>query len=624
MQPTTIFTIVMAAAASALPLEGRQFGDARGTINVYSGSGCEDASVVRSNIEIGPGCLTLNETYSSIQFNEYETNSGLPWYIIVFDEPKCNTFNIVGSMGPKMCSSYYPGSHHDLCAQHIFSRGFSLEFPIHPPEAALAMDRIPVEIKLAIAQSVLRESPESARMYATVSREWQALFEPTSFSSLLLNQQRLPQARTILTPERKAYVRRIHFFALLPEYKVDRSNETESEEQENNVAFFEAVAALFGFLHPWSLAQVDEPIQRGIELRISAAVTIDLQDLEGRVNRDTQSHDRRRRCYTSFVALREGLYRDLPEVSCVTKFTYSREFIHRQLVPKTCCEISTRFPRLHSIDWHLADGSHDDAFRVQLRNNFATGLSLIPDSIRHFTLSYEYDLGNDEAVQLYPETVLDPLSVALRGLSSQLETISLQGTIGSELLWEPGLDQAQEVHWPRLREMRLTGLDLTPQGKHLVSMDPEDSIWDYEGWPPFRVDRLIPIPALENPFHLALAHAAGRMPSLRSLIANWGGRDGVVVEYTVQPGGPDGRGARAAEFSYLATPLLDLPHELQEAWLQTASAHFGEGAELHFKIMYRGSLAEYYQDGKTLAAKHPGTCTWMVPEPKVVEWTRVV
>lgn len=80
MQSTAIFAIVMAAAASAAPLEGRQLGDARGTISLYSGSGCEDASVVRFNVEISPGCLTLDESYSSIQLNGYESNIGLPWY----------------------------------------------------------------------------------------------------------------------------------------------------------------------------------------------------------------------------------------------------------------------------------------------------------------------------------------------------------------------------------------------------------------------------------------------------------------------------------------------------------------------------------------------------------------
>ncbi|KAK7969954.1 hypothetical protein PG996_001609 [Apiospora saccharicola] len=308
------------------------------------------------------------------------------------------------------------------------------------------MDRMPVEIKLAIAQSVVQKSPESARIYAAVSREWQALFEPATFSSLLLNQQRTLQARAILTSERKAYVRRIHFIALLPGYKVDRQFETESEKQENHAAFSDAVATLFGLLHSWSLPQVVESIQRGIELSISAAATIDLQDLRGRgLRRDTRFYNRKRRCNASFVALREGLYHELPEVSCVTRFTYSKDPVHRHLVPKTCCEIATRFPKLHSIGWYLADGSHDTAFRVRLRNDFATGLSMLPDSVRHFTLSYFYDgpwgSRNDQKPQLYPERVLDPLSVALRGLSLQLETISFDGTIGSELLWQPCFDQ---------------------------------------------------------------------------------------------------------------------------------------------------------------------------------------
>lgn len=337
------------------------------------------------------------------------------------------------------------------------------------------------------------------------------------------------------------------------------------------------------------------------------ATPIDLQN-------PPYGHPRTKRREACFVSLREGLYHQLPEVSCVTKFTYSKHRIHCQLVPKTCCEIASRFPKLISIAWSLEDGSRDHGFRVRLRNDFATGISKLPDSVRHLRLDYyHYDalcLKSDETPRrLYPETVLDPLSVALRGLSMQLETIWLDMVIGSELLWEPGFDRDQKVHWPRLREMSLCQLHPTPQGKQLLHKDPENPVW--KEWPLTGV-RATPIPALENPFHLALAHAAGRMSKLRRLSASWGWFHGVQLEYTTQLGGPGGRGSHGAEFFYQGTPLLDLPHELQEAWLQTARVHLRDGAELRFRI----------EDNVRFQYESSGHGRWT--KPKVVEWTRAV
>ncbi|KAK8050325.1 hypothetical protein PG994_012055 [Apiospora phragmitis] len=452
------------------------------------------------------------------------------------------------------------------------------------------MDRVPAEIKLAIAQLVVQESPTSACACATVSRQWQALFEPATFSSLRLNQVRLPQAETILTPLRQTYVRQIHFMALLPGYETHKEFEIEPEKKENDLAFSDAVARLVGCLHSWSLPhKLYETSQRGIELGISAVSTTNLQDMKAgltRVRPDELPHyyDRKERCATSYVALREeGLYPQLPEVSFINKFICpSVRPFSRQPVPKTCCEIANRFPNLNPIDWNLGDGSHDHAFRVQLRNNFATDLSLLPKSVRQFTLCYDYGPGlrgniADRNPRLCPGAVLDPLCIALRRLSMQLETISLDMVIGSKLLWEPEFDQNQEeVHWPRLRKMRLRFPGRIPQGTHFLDWDPEGPIWDMDLDGSFTADRVL---AHQNPIHLALVRAAGRMPKLKVIYATWRDRYCLSVEFLLQPGRPDGIGSRA-EFRYEGSPLLlDLPHALQEAWSQTARMHLREGAE---------------------------------------------
>ncbi|KAK8102951.1 hypothetical protein PG984_016097 [Apiospora sp. TS-2023a] len=322
------------------------------------------------------------------------------------------------------------------------------------------MDRLPPELKMPIMQQVIEESPPGiAGALAAVSREWQALIEPTSFATLRLNQECLAQARKILTPVRQSYVRCIDFTAALPCYD-PKEPETETERQQNNEDFSNAMASLLGLLSTWSGCRSE-----GIELSLRAASATDkgrCLDTRAEMPPPHSKEWKADRCISSFVGLRDDTFHQrLPEVPIVREFTCARSRLaHRRLVPRTCCELASRFPRLDKVHWFLADGGHDHAYRVQQRRDFAAALlpstapgspRLIPESFRHLELRYGtntiafkvsrkflrehpdyYDYVVDTDPVLCPEGTPDDLSLALAALSTQLVSADLKGTVGEE------------------------------------------------------------------------------------------------------------------------------------------------------------------------------------------------
>ncbi|KAK8040367.1 hypothetical protein PG991_000155 [Apiospora marii] len=327
------------------------------------------------------------------------------------------------------------------------------------------MDRLPPELKIPIMQQVSEESPPGMTgVWAAVSRNWQALIEPTSFASLRLSQTCLAQARKILTPVRQSYVRCIDFTVTLPCYDPG-DPETETERRQNNEAFSDAMAELLGLFCTWcDVAASGCRNRRGIELRLSAASATDKGRLNCRADLPLPHSEewKAERCISSFVGLRDDTFHQrLPEVPIVETFTCLRATLdQRRLVPRTCCELTSRFPNLRNAYWDLADGAHDNAFRVQQRRDFAAALfpatppnsqRLIPQSLRHLSLWYgthtsafelrrkfirKHSAYHDYVVNidpvLCPEGTPDDLSLALAALSMQLVSADFRGTIGEE------------------------------------------------------------------------------------------------------------------------------------------------------------------------------------------------
>lgn len=99
--------------------------------------------------------------------------------------------------------------------------------------------------------------------YATVCKEWQAILEYKTFSTLYLTLSRLPEFRRILglagrtsssqSEQRRSKVRRLEFKVVLPEYDIPARahHENETDRKQNNQAFTDGLEALWEALSEW-------------------------------------------------------------------------------------------------------------------------------------------------------------------------------------------------------------------------------------------------------------------------------------------------------------------------------------------------------------------------------------
>ncbi|KAK8023943.1 hypothetical protein PG993_012009 [Apiospora rasikravindrae] len=424
------------------------------------------------------------------------------------------------------------------------------------------MDRLPPEIQGEILHLACDVSDEKERCsYATVSRTWQAFVERANFSTLYLNQARLEEAQAegIITPVRQSCIRCIKFDALLPDEHCRVNIETVSKG--SSEAISESVAKLLEALKTWSSPPC------GIELILNLRY-------EGERGPDPgRGRAFRLALFTSFVSLPQNAYCQMPEVPSVTKFTHGRDWPDKLcLAPKASCEIASRFPNLQAIDWNFVQGYKvvygDNDVREERRKDFATGISILPESIRDVYISGDYF---EDAFVNTPcqKGTPDPLGLALRGLMKQLEHLTLTIPIGSELFNDPDLSQeCEEPLWPRLHEISIATGGRTPQGHDL---------FDLQSFVPLMGNRTEAQYRVGHPFKqgevwcLALAHAAAHMPKLRLINIWWANTTGTSLEYRVEP---DSSGAT---FQIKSSPGLSISTEIQNEWWKAARVHIREG-----------------------------------------------
>ncbi|KAK7916964.1 hypothetical protein PG985_010572 [Apiospora marii] len=467
------------------------------------------------------------------------------------------------------------------------------------------MDRLLREVKEQILQLVLQDTYIGcAGFIANVSREWQAIVEPVASKSLHLTQERLEEALAngIFTPARQAYVESIELTVKLPRYHV-YAHLTSAKER-NNKSFSKAAVDLLGLLSTW-------PSQsRGLKLSLLLDFIPWEQEKYSNNHEGYYSPKSPTRFLYEFIGLRDDSYHQLPEVPCVTGFAAgSVNRCNLSFIPKSCCMIASRFPNLQSIHWELRDGYQNHFFQTNLRRNFATGISLLPRSVRKFSLTYD-DHGQGVESPICPLGTQDPLSAALRNFSKQLECLSLTMIAGTELFCDPdgGCD---EDCWPLLREVKVALALRTPWGEPIFNFDfsnPNVDLNDAETY------RIIPLDEGVNPYCLAFARAAARMPKLKTMSVQWRTKTKSGMEYTIDP---DSSGA---QFLSKSSPGLNITSEIQEAWWKAALVHVREGAQFHFVVMDDGERFKHrnrwpYNFGSRLPVHEP--------EPyNLIEWTR--
>ncbi|KAK7946450.1 uncharacterized protein PG986_010771 [Apiospora aurea] len=427
------------------------------------------------------------------------------------------------------------------------------------------MDRLPPEILGGILHLVCHISDEKERCsYATVSQNWQAFVERATFPTLYLNQSRLgeAQAKGIITPARQSYVRCIKFTAIVPgKYYTENPGMTS---QRSNEAVFEAVAKLLGAVKTWS----SPPCGVELALEVDYEATPKLPDLEDGLGWDY-------RC--SLVSLPHDAYLRLPEVSCITTVTYNpKRDTLLFLVPKTCCEIASQFPNVHTIIWLFRSKIFDrdmgtrEMSPMQLRNDFATGISMLPGSVRKAFICWG-SLTDDATVPTCLKETFDPLSLALREFTKQLEQLYIDAVVGNELFNDPSLNHDSEKPlWPRLRVIEISTHARTPQGYDTFDLDMCVHETDDHTEAQYRVGHLFKPGEV---WCLALARAAAHMPMLEFLCIKWHINESPRLKYAVDVS------SSGATFEMRSSPGLVIPDVIQNAWWKAARVHIREGED---------------------------------------------
>ncbi|ETS76538.1 hypothetical protein PFICI_11925 [Pestalotiopsis fici W106-1] len=452
---------------------------------------------------------------------------------------------------------------------------------------------LPRELTRQIVYLVIESSPELLCEYATISRDWQEYVEEKTFSKLKVRSTQVQDLRRIVTPRRQSHVCDMIFEVILPEYDakaVAYLKETMAAKADNNRAFTNAIYELFDELTDWKRPEQ----QRGVSLDLWVDCPSDRAPCElGIVRR------RRHRFNTSLLELLpEDGDRRLARLEIITEFSCG-QYSQRSctVAPKACCDMAAQMPNVHKLEWNLSDNDRrrNPRRRVKARQDLAAGLQTIPDSVRHFTFSYHRD-GSDSHDWIPPrlydgdDQTPDPLSVALRQLSQRLVTLRLGPAIVSpDVLWPLPLSSSPSTgslehgdHFPHLEVVYLLPAEVTPAGEWLLSGSPSDDDLirmgrysdgddddddddddveiSFENDLGFRTQFNS---SLAEPYFLAAATAAQRMPKLKELCLEWQLRPGVGLGYLIVE---EKSSSPRAMLATWGSPPIELSHEAKQAW----------------------------------------------------------
>ncbi|KAK9418926.1 hypothetical protein SUNI508_07698 [Seiridium unicorne] len=397
---------------------------------------------------------------------------------------------------------------------------------------------LPPEVMREAVHLAVKANPESAREFATISlfrAIGRTTWEEKTFASLKIRSTQMQQLRDIVTPLRQSYIRNMTFEVVLPEYDAKSLawyKETPEEQQLNSRSFTDAILPFFDAVASWNSSAAGKlEERRGISLRISASCPSDkVPDRYGVLRRRYKRWDR------SVLEILQDYDRKIHLLPAISEFLCGDDFHSRKLSPRACCDIAAQMPNGHTLEWNLSDNERSDlARRIKMRQEFASCLQAIPDSVRHFTLYHGPRAPNThtwDPPRLYSgdEDSHDPLSVAFRRLSRRLHTLTIDNaTISPEVFWPvspsaslPNLDECGD--FPYLEKVVVRLSEVTPSGEWFFtghhtpageeSGESDDSnIYikpDTLSWLRYKLDL-----SLADPYFLAAAHAAQRMPRLK-------------------------------------------------------------------------------------------------------------
>lgn len=220
---------------------------------------------------------------------------------------------------------------------------------------------------------------EGLATYAPVCKQWQAIVERQSFSTLHLTPDRLQDFRRIISSSRSrsSHVRHLDFYVTLPEYDQRAEFENDEDRARNNHAFTSAIQALLEAISGLSGAD-----QHCISLTLYAQSPSDWRAEPDRKKRLQRHRWGRRflnkdlldwRYARSYLRLVTEPPHDIPAADAITELDIRGDDVYRKIAPESVSKIASRLPRLQRLDAKLFDNERkDQALRDGLRSGNLT------------------------------------------------------------------------------------------------------------------------------------------------------------------------------------------------------------------------------------------------------------
>ncbi|EHK24107.1 uncharacterized protein TRIVIDRAFT_67735 [Trichoderma virens Gv29-8] len=371
--------------------------------------------------------------------------------------------------------------------------------------------------------------PDLAK-YATISRIWQDGIERETFASLRLDFGRLSKATSIVTSQRRRYVRTIKLDVALPKSGPVESPETDEEKLRNN----RALQATFEmFMQVMSLWEAKDVQREGIKLYVDTSTPDDA--VSGRLDSPSswkrQEQLERRRVLSLLELTNPGRITDYPPVVAITEYKGNSSEISIHISAVATCVLLSKLPAVKTafIDWWRC--SHFSRVRPSL----SAAISQINQPMDELCISDSSLTFGDWLTFTPPSATsmqeLDELSISIRNFSQRLKRLELYDILISDELFFPGtLSLGMAPRWDRLVKLNLHYLPVTHAGEWLFLPDPDASS-SFEGelnsgglslsCGDMPIGESHPKPSIAAPamqrFYLSVARAALQMPQLRQM-----------------------------------------------------------------------------------------------------------
>lgn len=325
----------------------------------------------------------------------------------------------------------------------------------------------------AIQQSVGHaELPSQFPRLAGLNRMWKEAVETITFHRLAIKSSNFGTFQSIVTGNRRKWLTRINFTALLSKYSDEACARVESrnEQQLNDGVFTKGVCDLFAFLKAWEEDGVRSPLQLYFD---NAAVSpTDARAYQGQ-RADELMYDiatGKRADILSDRWERSGLHFLIPDmmpILCNVRHLNVTGHCSRALEPRIEPDLTMYMPKINSVHWEPqyykippdsdsdsnpdSDSGSDSGSDVgasaktpnardESRMAFVAGLRRIEyQSLRPANIEFIHSSPTDQR-RTYPSTIptgltYDPLSAALRNFSQNLTTFASSTHIDSTLFW---------------------------------------------------------------------------------------------------------------------------------------------------------------------------------------------